>query len=310
MNIPIYIFTGLLESGKTTLMKEIAGELLEPGRTLLILTEEGEEEYDEDFLERYDIEIMQIDDVSEINSDFWERCKAKKPAQMVMEYNGMWDMDSLFNSGAPDDIFIYGIYSTVDADTVELYLSNMRKQFLEPLRDSNLVIFNRCDDSHDRLKFRRIVKGLNPPAQIAFEKKDGTMYENIEEVMPFDYSKDVVEIEDIDYGLWYLDAQENPGRYIGKDIVMKARFCASMEPGQRHFVPGRHVMTCCEDDIQFMGYICYYDEPLTFQHGDWVKVRARFDFEFNDIYGEEGPVLHLVDIEPAEAPDIELVTFS
>ena len=58
------------------------------------------------------------------------------------------------------------------------------------------------------------------------------MYENIEEVLPFDYSKDVVEIEDIDYGLWYLDAQENPGRYIGKDIIMKARFCASMEPAR------------------------------------------------------------------------------
>ena len=84
----------------------------------------------------------------------------------------MWEMDALFGSGIPEEWFIGGIYSTVDASTAELYISNMRKTFMEPLRDSNLIIFNRCTEDTDRLKFRRSLKALNPQVQVAFEHGD------------------------------------------------------------------------------------------------------------------------------------------
>lgn len=314
MEIPVYLFTGLLESGKTTLIQEVVQEegFLEPGVTLLLQCEEGEAELSEAFLKEHRMVLRSIEEPEELNELFWKRCQRDcQPAQIIVEYNGMWEMDALFQSGMPEEWFIGGIYSTVDASTAELYISNMRKTFMEPLRDSNLIIFNRCDEDTDRLKFRRSLKALNPQVQVAFEKADGTMYENEAEVLPFDYSGDSFEIEDMDYGLWYLDAMDHPDRYMGKEIRFKARYCASAKPHQKYFVPGRHIMTCCEDDIQFLGFICYYEmEEMPFKHGDWVKVAVSFDYGPCKMYGEEGPILQLVHIEKGEKPEQELVAFT
>ncbi|MCQ4637818.1 hypothetical protein NE619_13870 [Anaerovorax odorimutans] len=313
MEIPVYLFTGLLESGKTTLIQEVAGEedFLEPGTTVLIQCEEGETPFSEDFLKKYSIVKIDVEDPDELNELFWKRCeKTYRPAQIMIEYNGMWELSTLFESGIPEEWFIGGIYSTVDASTAEMYISNMRKTFMEPLKESNLIIFNRCSEETDRLKFRRSLKALNPQVQVAFERTDGTMYENEVEEMPFDYSGQTVEIEDMDYGLWYLDAMDRPERYMGKEIVFTARYCASAKASQKYFVPGRHIMTCCEDDIQFLGFICDFEGDMPFEHGDWVRVTAQFDYGFSKMYGEEGPLLHLIHIEEGNKPEQELVAFT
>ncbi len=313
MEIPVYLFTGLLESGKTTLIHEVVKEedFLEPGTTVLVRCEEGEAGYSRDFLEEYEMVLVEAEAPEDLNALFWKHCvKTYQPAQIIVEYNGMWQLEDFFKSGMPKDWFMGGVYSTVDASTAELYLANMRKTFMEPLRESNLIIFNRCDEQTDRMKFRRSLKALNPQVQVAFEKKDGTMYENEAEEMPFDYSGEQVEIDDMDYGLWYLDAMDHPDRYMKKEVSFTARYCASAKPGQKYFVPGRHVMTCCEDDIQFLGFICYFEGDMPFQHGDWIKVSAEFDYGPCKMYGEDGPVLRLVHIEEGKKPDQELVTFT
>lgn len=313
MEIPVYLFTGLLESGKTTLIQEVAGEedFLEPGTTVLIQCEEGEVSFSEEFLKKYRIILLEIEDTDELNEIFWKRIeKEYRPAQILIEYNGMWEMETLFGSGIPEEWFIGGIYSTVNAETADLYITNMRKQFMEPLRESNLIIFNRCEENMGRMKFRRSLKALNPQVQVAFERKDGTMFDNESEEMPFDYSGRQVEIEDIDYGLWYLDAMDHSDRYMGKEIAFTARYCASARPEQKYFVPGRHIMTCCEDDIQFLGFICYFEENMPFKHGDWVKVHVEFDYGECRMYDGQGPILRLIHIEEGKKPEQELVTFT
>lgn len=316
MEMPVYLFTGLLDSGKTTLVQEVCGEegFLEPGTTVLVQCEEGETPFTEEFLKEYDIVLIEIEDQDQLNELFWKRCERDyNPSQIMVEYNGMWEMDGFFESGIPEDWFIGGIYSTVDGSTAEMYISNMRKIFMEPLKESNLIIFNRCSDEIDRMKYRRSLKALNPQVQVAFERADGTMFENEAEIMPFDYSGSTVEIEDMDYGLWYLDAMDHPDRYMGKEICFSARYCASAKKGQKYFVPGRHIMTCCEDDIQFLGFICYFEEKeLPFEHGDWVKVAVSFDYGQCRLYGPEGegPILRLIHIEEGKKPEQELVTFT
>ncbi|MBP3383887.1 MAG: hypothetical protein J6M22_00305, partial [Firmicutes bacterium] len=234
------------------------------------------------------------------------------PAQILVEYNGMWDMDVLFDSGMPEDWFVGGVYSTVNADTAELYIQNMRKVFLDPLRESNLIIVNRCDEDTDRQRYRRLFKMMNPQVQVAFEKKDGTLFGNEKEDVPYDYSGDRIELDDMDYGLWYLDAQENPDRYIGKVISFTARYCASAKPGEKYFIPGRHIMTCCEDDIEFLGFLCNCVEVPDYEHGEWVRVDVYFDYGECEMYGpgEEGPVLELLKIEDGKQPEQELVAFT
>lgn len=315
MERPVYLFTGLLESGKTTLVHEVAGEedFLEPGTTVLIQCEEGETAYDQAFLEEYDIVLMEIEEQEQLNELFWRRIERDyDPAQILVEYNGMWDMDVLFDSGMPEDWFVGGVYSTVNADTAELYIQNMRKVFLDPLRESNLIIVNRCDEDTDRQRYRRLFKMMNPQVQVAFEKKDGTLFGNENEDVPYDYSGDRIELDDMDYGLWYLDAQENPDRYIGKVISFTARYCASAKPGEKYFIPGRHIMTCCEDDIEFLGFLCNCVEVPDYEHGEWVRVDVYFDYGECEMYGpgEEGPVLELLKIEDGKQPEQELVAFT
>lgn len=315
MEIPVYLFTGLLDSGKTTLIYEVCGEedFLEPGNTVLIQCEEGEESFSEEFLREYSIILIKAEKPEMLNEMFWTNLeKDYKPAQIMIEYNGMWEMERILDGNFPEDWFVGGIYSTVDGSSAELYLNNMRKTFMEPLKASNLIIFNRCDDSTDRIKYRRNLKALNPAVQVAFERKDGTMYENEKDVLPFDYSSSTVSIDDMDYGLWYIDALENPEHYLGKEILFTAKYCASAKPDQKYFVPGRHVMTCCEDDIQFLGFICNFKEDMAFEHGDWIHVKVSFDYGKHEMYGydETGPILKLISIEQAKQPEIELVTFT
>lgn len=316
MEIPVYVFTGLLESGKTTLIQEVVKEedFLEPGTTVLVQCEEGEAVFDKAFLDENSIIQINVGKPQDLSRRFWSGIeKDYAPTQILVEYNGMWDMEELFSENVPEDWYAGGVYSTVNAETAEIYMKNMRKAFMEQLKASNLIIFNRCDEDVDRMKFRRAIKMLNPEAQLAFERKDGKMFENEIDVMPFDYSGQTVIIEDMDYGLFYLDAVEHPEHYIGKEIVFTAKYCESQEPGADYFIPGRHVMTCCEDDIQFLGFICYIEDGSEnrFSHGDWVKVRVKFDYKEHEMYDyEEGPVLTLISIEPAQQPQQELVTFS
>jgi len=313
MEIPVYLFTGLLESGKTTLIHEVAGEegFLEPGNTLLIRCEEGEEEFSEEFLRKYSMILLDVEEAEELNESFWRKSETDyKPAQIMIEYNGMWTMDTLFDSGIPGEWFMGGIYSTVNAQTAELYLSNMRGAFMEPLKESNLIIFNRCDENIDRVRFRRMLKALNPQVQIAFEKMDGSVFADDLDQVPYDFNQPTINIEGMDYGLWYVDAMEHPGRYIGKNIHFTAKFCASMKAEDKYFVPGRHIMTCCEADIEFYGYVCYFEGDMPFKHNDWVEVTVEYDYGMCDMYGEEGPILRLVDIKGCKAPENELVTFT
>lgn len=312
---PIYVFTGLLDSGKTTLIHEVAGEedFLEPGKTLLILCEEGETEYQQVFLDKHDMTLISVEEPEQLNDAFWQECEETyQPRQVMIEYNGMWQMDELFQSGMPEHWAVGGIYSTVNGETAEMYLVNMRKLFMEPLRDSNLIIYNRCSEETDRQKYRRTFKALNPQVQVVFERPDGVLYENEEEELPYDYHENPIELHDVDYGLWYLDAMEHPERYMEKEIRFHARYCASIKPGEPYFIPGRHVMTCCEDDIEFLGFLCYFEGTMPYRHGDWVKVSVRFDYGPCEMYGpdEEGPMLHLLAIDAAEQPEQELVTFT
>lgn len=315
METPVYLFTGLLESGKTTLVQEVVNneDFLDPGVTVLVQCEEGEHSYSQEFLKENDIVLIEVDDEVQLNELFWKRIERDyEPMQIMVEYNGMWTMENFFLSGLPEDWFVGGIYSTINGETAELYLNNMRKMFMEPLRDSNLIIFNRCSEDIDRRKFRRTFKGMNPQVQVAFESPTGKIYDNEPDVVPYDYSGDVVVIEDMDYGIWYLDAQEHPERYVGKEIRFNARFCESAEPGKKHFVPGRHIMTCCEDDIEFLGFLCNYTQDINYEHGEWIRVTVKFDYGPCEMYGpgEEGPVLELVESKNGIQPEQELVTFS
>ena len=220
MVTPVFVVTGFLDSGKTTMIKEtlMEQEWIEPGLTLLLMCEEGEEEYTQEYLDEKEMVLLKIDDISQLNTVFFKNCeKNYHPAQIVIEYNGMWKLEDLLTIKYPRNFELQGVYSTVDGTTLDMYLTNMRNMLMEQLAESELIVVNRCAEGVDRSGFRRALKVQNPMAQLIFEGIDGKIIEPSEEDLPYDVKGDKIVIEDMDFGIWYVDAYDHPDLYLHKE---------------------------------------------------------------------------------------------
>jgi uncharacterized membrane protein YcgQ (UPF0703/DUF1980 family) len=231
------------------------------------------------------------------------------PDQVFIEYNGTWKMDTLMDREMPRGWVLVQSLATVDATTFEMYIQNMRQMIMEQLFPADVVIFNRCDDSTDKGRYRRIVKAQNRKTQLVYERADGTIDER-EEELPFDLSQDTIEISDADYAIWYMDCLENTKRYVGKKISFLALVYNPDKLKKGIFVPGRFAMTCCVEDVTFIGFKCKYDKENEIPHKSWINITAEVKEEFALEYKGKGPVLYPVSIEPAQKPIDELVYFS
>ncbi len=310
--IPVYLFTGFMDSGKTTLIKEtlIENGFAEQGKSLIICCEDGDEEYDEEELKKVNARVVMAENEEDFTAEFLQNANLSYlPDQVFLEYNGTWGMDTLLETELPKGWVIVQSLATVDATTFEMYLNNMRQMIMEQLFGADVVIINRCDDSTDKGKFRRNIKAQNRKAQIVYERADGTLDER-EEELPFDISGDELDISDADYAIWYMDCMENPKKYEGKKVRYLALVYNPEKLKKGVLVPGRFAMTCCVDDVTFIGFKCKYPDEDKIPHKSWITITAEVRVEFAREYKGKGPVLYPVSIEPAEAPDDELVYFS
>ena len=312
MSIPVYLFTGFLDGGKTTFIQET---LEDPGfcsgeKTLVLLCEEGEIEYEPQKFAEGGVQFLSVEDQSQLTTEYLKDYQKKHRFDRVLiEYNGMWPMQALYDA-LPRDWEIYQIILVADSTTFESYLANMRQLAVDKLQDPEMVIFNRCTDATDKAVLHRAVRMVNRRAQMAFERTDGSVdADDIEEELPFDLSAGVIDIADEDYGLWYLDAADNLEKYKGKTVRFKAYVCQTPRVPKGCFVPGRFGMTCCAEDISFIGFICESKDAARLKHRSWITVTAKVDAKRHPIYEGVGPWLKATQIEPAEPPQEELVYF-
>ena len=193
------------------------------------------------------------------------------------------------------------------------YPDRVMIEYNEMFKMADLVIFNRCDDNTNMGSFRRSIKAVNPRAQVGFERADGKEMEQ-DELLPYDVNAEVIKVEDEDYGIWYIDAMERPQVYEGKTVEMRVQVQRSpkMPPGM--IIPGRKAMTCCEDDMTFIGYLCRlnHTKSKTLQrilNNEWVTLTAQIHSEYNEAYDKTMPILTAIRIEKSEPPKEQLVYF-
>ncbi len=313
LEVPVYLITGFLESGKTTFIKEVLSspDFADGEKTLLVLCEEGEEEFDEKEFARHNIEIITVENESDMTPEFLERChKFYKPRRVFVEFNGTWDAKKFAEEGLPRRWEIVQVITLVDGSTFEVYLNNMRGILGNIFMLTEVVIFNRCDLSMDLQKYRRSVKAINPSAMLSFEDEEGNQLELGKEQPPYDLNADLIEISDVDWGLWYMDMMDNPERYEGKTVRFIGKVMIPRKFPKDCFIPGRNAMTCCENDIRFIGYICKYKNTSLLKQKQWVDVIAEIHFEEMKEYGGEGPVLYAKKVKSISEPKDELVYFN
>ncbi len=312
--IYVYLITGFMDSGKTSLIHETLfdQEFSADQKTLIIACEDGDIEYDEERLGKIHAVLEWIENKEDFTADKLRELNEKHhPENVFIEFNGTWEIALMLETELPKGWQIVQSLATVDAGTYEMYYNNMRQMMKEQIFKADVVIFNRCTDATNKTMFRRTVKAINRAAQIVYEREDGTIDQGGDEELPFDINADFLDISDADYGIWYLDAMEHPERYKGKKIRFLALvYNPGKNKGKGFFVPGRFAMTCCEADIQFIGFKCKYPDADTLAHKSWINLTAEVRIEFVKEYKGKGPVLYPVEVTPAERPEDELVYFS
>lgn len=307
---PVYIINGFLESGKTEF---ITFTLAQPyfqikGKTMILLCEEGEIEYDEALLKKSRAVIEVIEEEEDFNpTHLTELEKKHKPDRIIIEYNGMWNFK---NMKLPWYWKVEQQITTIDGSTFPMYYTNMRSLLAEMIRKSEMIIFNRCDGIEDLNSYKRNIKAVNPSADVIFEDSNGEIDEIFEEDLPYDLNQNVIELNNEGYGIWYLDSMDHLERYIGKKIQFVAMVLKPEHFPQNYFVPGRMAMTCCADDMAFLGYACEFAGAGALKQKEWVKVTATVSKEFWADYKGEGPILHAVSVEKTKAPKEEIISFT
>ena len=306
----VYIINGFLESGKSEFIRYTLEQpyFQTRGKTLLILCEEGEVEFDEPLLKKSRTILELIDEESDFTPEKLIALEKKhKPERIIIEYNGMWNYK---NMKLPWHWKVEQQITTIDASTFPMYYTNMRSLLAEMIRKSEMIIFNRCDGIKDLSTYKRNVKAVNQSAEIIFEDANGEVNEIMEDELPYDLKKEHLELDDTGYGIWYLDVLDHAERYENKKMTFLAMVLKPEGFPKDHFVPGRMAMTCCAEDMAFLGFACEYDGAEKLENKSWVKVTATLTWEYWADYNGEGPVLHAISVEPARAPKKEVIDFT
>ncbi len=308
--IPVYMINGFLESGKTEFINYTLAQpyFQTMGRTLLILCEEGENEYDEKLLKKTRTYVEPIEEEEDFTPEALKYLEKKiNPDRVIIEFNGMWNPKNIV---LPADWKLEQQITTINAATFPVYYTNMRSLVAEHVRNSEMIIFNRCDGIDDLASYKRNVKAVNSAAEIIFEDKDGEVNVSLAEELPYDIDAPVIELDDKGYAIWYIDIMDNMERYDGKTIEYIGNVIKPPGMPSDVFVPGRMAMTCCAEDMAFLGFICKWDGAKDIPEKEWVRVRATVKLENEAAYQGMGPVLHALSVKTVKAPKEPVIDFS
>lgn len=321
--IPVFLINGFLESGKTSFIQYTMNQeyFQTNGNTLLLLCEEGEKEYDPIELAKLHTTPIYMSDITDFQEEKLKKlADTYKPERILIEWNGMWNQDDLYGGpmseavlseqqnrepkyivSMPREWFLYQVITIVDGSTLKMYLSNMRSFLGQMLRNAELCIVNRCDNlsNEEMIDYRRKLRAMGQNAMIMLEDKNGEIPQSaLPEELPYDLNQEKIAIADTDYGTWFLDCMDNPERYLGKELSFTAMVLKRKNMPEDEFIPGRMAMTCCAQDMSFLGFICKGNKDMlsAFSTRDWVKVTVKVALEEREEYHGVGPVLKLVDI--------------
>ena len=309
--MPLFLINGFLEAGKTQFLEFTMEQdyFQTEGKTLLIVCEEGDTEYDEKKLKKNRTAVVYVDDFSKLTPEYLNELEViYRPERVIMEWNGMWNQDEL---KLPEDWSIYQQITIIDGSTFDLYVQNMKPLLGAMLRGSELVIMNRCDGISDEklTSYRRTIRAMSRDSEIVLEDAEGEIEQaTLEEDLPYDINADVIEIKPEDYGIWYIDCMDQPERYKDRVVEFTAMVLKTPKFPKGQFVPGRMAMTCCEADMTFLGFMCKAKNARLLETKQWVKVKARVEYEYSPEYEGDGPMLYADYVEQAE-PIQEIVQF-
>lgn len=173
MAVYVDTITGFLESGKTSFIKELIDKncMMEYNRTVLVVCEEGVEEYNENLLSEYRIDLLVLNKQVEIDEAFFRKIdKEYSPDHMIIEFNGTWDISLLLNQKLPFGYRFRNVVFIGEAGSFHGYLGNMTTVLQPQLKNSDIALLNR-QEMFDRQQLRIIrqdVRKINKRTEVLF----------------------------------------------------------------------------------------------------------------------------------------------
>ena len=304
---PVYLIAGFLDSGKTSFINGILSDgFAMEDRTMLLCCEEGEEEYDRKLLRN--VTVVTVDDQESLTPEFLEAQRRKcRASQIIVEYNGMWQIQDFYVNAMPQSWALYQIIATVEGPTFDMYAKNMASLMMEKLRNADMILINRCTDQLCASLRQKNLRLVNRRAEIYLEKDDDSSENYMDgTVSAFDLDQPEVRIGDEDYGLWYVEIMDNPQMYEGKTVVYRAIMCKPPKYGP-YFTPGRFAMVCCAEDMSFLALACTGYDVSAIPERAWVEVTGQVRVEHWDPYEGNGPVIHVTSVKACRKPEEEVV---
>lgn len=304
----VYFINGFLDAGKTTFIKELLEQeyFQITGDTLLLVCEDGDVEYEQEFLDAHHVRMVPVEKEEDFNPDnLAEIEKLIKPKRVIIEFNGMWGRKNLQFPWYWEDVVEVSIF---DATIFDIYTRNMRSLVSEQVRNALMAVINRCDGFTDKLgSFRRNLKAVNQELNVVFYDSNGEMSPRLEEDLPYDIEEDELEITSQTYATFYLDVMENLKRYLGKKVNFKGMIIKKSEDKPTSFIMGRFVMTCCSEDLSMFGFVCDYDKAEDYNLDDWVEASAVIEKDYIEKYDLWYPVLYVEEMTACKPPENEIV---
>lgn len=310
--IPVYLITGFLDSGKTNFLKYTMQEpyFNDGSKSLVILCEEGEEEFDEKMLKKCKAKLAVVDDEETLTPAYLQSLQDTfKPDRVLIEYNGLWDIPKMLQKQLPKYWTYYQVITILDGENFRLYLNNIKMTAMSLVTNTDMVIFNRCAPDTDLVFLKRTVRSVNPKCELVFENMKGEEVECPEPDLPYSVDGPEIAISDENFGTFYIDLSAHPERYINKKISFLMQVMLNKKFPKNMFIGGRRAMTCCEADIRFLPYIFIYEKAYTLTPACWANLKATMKWEYHEGYQEEGPVFYVDEFKLANKPAEELITF-
>ena len=308
--VPVYLVTGFIESGKTTLGLTILGNerFTNGGKVLVLVCEEGEVEWDEKALEKYKGVQVILDSADELTTERLAGLdKEIQPTCVIMEYNTMWGLEKLDSFDLPRLWGWAQVVTTADATTFDNYMANMRKILTDPMKAADMIYVNRCGENFNKASWRKQLRAMNSAATILFENLDGTVDDGItDEDLPYDMKADVIAISEEQFGLFYVDSMDHPERYDGKKVRLVGQAWKRREFPKGYYYFARRAMTCCSNDIAPCGWVCKGDRTPDNKTYFTLTASCRC---VQDPDGQTALMLNELLTERAKTPREELVNF-
>ena len=311
MQIPVYVFTGFIKSGKTKFIQEtFEDERFNDGtRTLLLVCEKGREQYDSSTYPHACVYLEQIEQEKVTTEELDALQKKHHAKRVVVELNGMQLVGDFYQK-MPQEWVIAQEVMFADSTTIQAFNANLRNLVVDKLSGCEMVVFNRVKKGADTMPLHKLARAVNRRVDIVYDFTDGsTAFDEIEDPLPFDINAPVITIADEDYALFYRDLTEEQEKYSGKTVEFRGVVARNEKMKKGTFAIGRHVMTCCVEDIRYAALVANWPDAETLKSRDWVRIRARIELRFSRVYGRKGPVLNVEELTRTDQPEDPVATF-